>query len=200
MDTIRDIDTVDIDLSEPAVVAIDQRLLPNEVRLLRLRTEEEIYDAIKALAVRGAPAIGVCAALGIYVVAERISRESASDEEFIKEYIAASDYIDSSRPTAVNLSWALRRMKKCLLTQYETEEVERESVLLTLQREAVAIRDEDIEMCKKIGEYGAELISDGDGILTHCNAGRLATVRYGTATSPMYRAFGQGKNIKEYCD
>ena len=197
MNSIKDIDTVDIDLNEPAVVAIDQRLLPNDVELLRLTTKEEIYDAIKTLAVRGAPAIGVCAALGIYVVASRMSGDCASNEAFEKAYMEASDYIESSRPTAVNLSWALKRMKSCFL---KNRGADREALLLALRGEAIAIRDEDIEMCKKIGEYGAELIKDGNGILTHCNAGRLATVRYGTATSPMYRAFEQGKNIKVYCD
>ncbi len=208
MNTIKDIDTVDIDLEELSVTAIDQRLLPGEVRLLSLKTKEEIYDAIKTLAVRGAPAIGVCAALGMYVVSARMSDAHPSDEDFIRAYLDASAYIDSSRPTAVNLSWALRRMKECLFKEYGISDEgaspstsrPRGEVLEVLKNEAVAIRDQDIEMCRKIGEYGVELIHEGDGILTHCNAGRLATVRYGTATSPMYLAHERGMDIHVFCD
>ena len=197
MDSIKNIDTVDIDRDDPAVIAIDQRILPNEVKLLHLKTAEEIYDAIKTLAVRGAPAIGVCAALGMAVVAFRISSDHPDDEDFYKEYKKASEYIDSSRPTAVNLSWALKRMQKCF---DDNRDLSREALLKTLMDEAVAIRDQDIEMCKKIGEYGVELIHEGDGILTHCNAGRLATIRYGTATSPIYAAHERGMDIHVYCD
>ena len=197
MNSIKDIDTVDLDLNDPALLAIDQRLLPNEVKILRLKTKEEIYDAIKTLAVRGAPAIGVGAAIGMYVVALDLSKENSDEEGFYKAYKEASDYINSSRPTAVNLSWALRRMEKCL-DNHKGEP--RDAVLLALKNEALDIKNEDIEMCRKIGEYGVELIREGDGILTHCNAGRLATVRYGTATSPLYQAHERGMNIKVYCD
>ncbi len=197
MNSIKNIDTVDLDLNDPVLVAIDQRLLPKEVKLLRLKTKEEIYDAIKTLAVRGAPAIGVGAAIGMYVVALDLSKENHDDEDFFKAYREASDYINSSRPTAVNLSWALRRMEKCLDAHKGGS---RESVLFALKNEALDIKNEDIEMCKKIGEYGVELIHEGDGILTHCNAGRLATVRYGTATSPLYQAHERGMKIKVYCD
>ena len=197
MNSIKDIDTVDLDQNDPALLAIDQRLLPNEVKLLRLKTKEEIYDAIKTLAVRGAPAIGVGAAIGMYVVALDLSKENPDDEGFFKAYREASDYINSSRPTAVNLSWALSRMEKCLDARKGGS---RESVLFALKKEALDIKNEDIEMCKKIGEYGVELIHEGDGILTHCNAGRLATVRYGTATSPLYQAHERGMKIKVYCD
>ncbi len=197
MDSIKDIDTVALDENEPAVVIIDQRLLPGEVRPMHLRTPEEIYDAIKTLAVRGAPAIGVCAAMGIYVAAEALSRENPSDDDFIQAYKKTSEYLDSSRPTAVNLSWALRRMERCFLSAMPAP---RQEVLETLKKEALAIRDEDVDMCRKIGEYGVELIHEGDGILTHCNAGRLATVRYGTATSPIYQAHERGMNIHVFCD
>ena len=197
INSIKDIDTVDLDQNDPALVAIDQRLLPNEVKLLRLKTKEEIYDAIKTLAVRGAPAIGVGAAIGMYVVALGLSEGHPDDEAFYEAYHKASDYINSSRPTAVNLSWALKRMGKCLgLHKGEG----RNELLLALKKEALAIKDEDIEMCRRIGEYGVELIHEGDGILTHCNAGRLATVRYGTATSPIYQAHERGMKIKVYCD
>ncbi|MCR5097419.1 MAG: S-methyl-5-thioribose-1-phosphate isomerase [Lachnospiraceae bacterium] len=197
MEDIKNIDTVDIDIEEPALLAIDQRLLPNEVKILRLKTKEEIYDAIKTLAVRGAPAIGVGAAIGMYVVAEQLAKDCKSEDEFFAAYKEASDYINSSRPTAVNLSWALKRMEECLDSRRGES---RDTQLLALRDEAITIKNEDIEMCRKIGEYGVELIHPGDGILTHCNAGRLATVRYGTATSPIYQAHERGMDIHVYCD
>ena len=120
-----------------------------------------------------------------------------SEADFFEAYKEASDYINSSRPTAVNLSWALKRMEACL---DKNRGRSRDEILEALKNEALDIKNEDIEMCKKIGEYGVKLIHPGDGILTHCNAGRLATVRYGTATSPIYLAHERGMDIKVYCD
>lgn len=194
---IMEIDTVDIDLKENAVVIIDQTKLPGEVVLKKLRDPKDIWEAIYKLEVRGAPAIGVAAAFGIYVIAKDISDDYSDEDEFYRAFHEKKEYLNSSRPTAVNLSWALNRMEDCLES---CRGKSREEQLAALQTEAIEIRDEDIRVCKKIGEYGVELIKDGDGILTHCNAGKLATVRYGTATSPIYVAKERGMNLRVYCD
>lgn len=194
---VMEIDTVDIDLENNAVVIIDQTKLPNEVVLKKLRDPKDIWEAIYKLEVRGAPAIGVAAAFGIYVIANDFSDSCENEASFFEMFAEKKEYLNSSRPTAVNLSWALNRMEDCL---NQNKGKSRKEQLLALQKEAIAIRDEDIMVCKKIGEYGVELIKDGDGVLTHCNAGKLATVRYGTATSPIYVAKERGMNLRVYCD
>ena len=194
---VMEIDTVDIDLENNAVVIIDQTKLPNEVVLKKLRDPKDIWEAIYKLEVRGAPAIGVAAAFGIYVIANDFSDSCENEASFFEMFAEKKEYLNSSRPTAVNLSWALNRMGDCL---NQNKGKSRKEQLLALQKEAIAIRDEDIWVCKKIGEYGVELIKDGDGVLTHCNAGKLATVRYGTATSPIYVAKERGMNLRVYCD
>ena len=195
---IMEIDTVDIDLDENAVIIIDQTKLPNEVVLKKLRSPKEIWEAIYKLEVRGAPAIGVAAAFGIYVIAKDLEEQYKEDEEgFFLAFHKQKEYLDSARPTAVNLSWALNRMEKVL--EKEKGKTRHEQVM-ALQKEAIAIRDEDIRVCRSIGEYGVTLLKDGDGVLTHCNAGKLATIRYGTATSPIYVAKEKGWNIRVYCD
>lgn len=194
---VMEIDTVDIDLENNAVVIIDQTKLPNEVVLKKLRDPKDIWEAIYKLEVRGAPAIGVAAAFGIYVIANDFSDSCENEASFFEMFAEKKEYLNSSRPTAVNLSWALNRMEDCL---NQNKGKSRKEQLLALQKEAIAIRDEDIWVCKKIGEYGVELIKDGDGVLTHCNAGKLATVRYGTATSPIYVAKERGMNLRVYCD
>lgn len=195
---ILDVDTVSIDLENNAVVIIDQTKLPNEVVTKNLRSPKEIWEAIYKLEVRGAPAIGVAAAFGIFVIAKDLSKSYLDDEEgFFKAFRENADYLNSSRPTAVNLSWALKRMSG-VLESHRGES--RELQLKALEQEAITIRDEDIKVCRKIGENGVTLIKDGDGILTHCNAGKLATVRYGTATSPIYVAQEMGWHLRVYCD
>lgn len=194
---VMEIDTVDIDLENNAVVIIDQTKLPNEVVLKKLRDPKDIWEAIYKLEVRGAPAIGVAAAFGIYVIVNDFSDSCENEASFFEMFAEKKEYLNSSRPTAVNLSWALNRMEDCL---NQNKGKSRKEQLLALQKEAIAIRDEDILVCKKIGEYGVELIKDGDGVLTHCNAGKLATVRYGTATSPIYVAKERGMNLRVYCD
>ena len=194
---VMEIDTVDIDFENNAVVIIDQTKLPNEVVLKKLRDPKDIWEAIYKLEVRGAPAIGVAAAFGIYVIANDFSDRCENEASFFEMFAEKKEYLNSSRPTAVNLSWALNRMEDCL---NQNKGKSRKEQLLELQKEAIAIRDEDIWVCKKIGEYGVELLKDGDGVLTHCNAGKLATVRYGTATSPIYVAKERGMNLRVYCD
>ena len=195
---ILEIDTVDFDEEENAVVIIDQTKLPGEIVIKKLKTPQEIYDAIYRLEVRGAPAIGVAAAIGLCVTAVNTAKDYPDDEEgFFAEVEKQRSYLESSRPTAVNLSWALNRMMECL---HRMRGEDRKTQLLGLRKEALEIRDEDIAVCRAIGENGLKLIKDGDGILTHCNAGKLATVRYGTATALIYLAKERGMHLKVYCD
>lgn len=181
MHSIQDIETVDLDTQNRALVIIDQTRLPNHVEVLHLTGQKDIRDAICLLKVRGAPAIGVAAAIGVYLAALEI--ETVDYPAFCREFRKAKDYLAASRPTAVNLFWALDRMEQVVLKHSGSTTAGLCDLLLA---EAIAIRDEDIMVCRQIGEYGLSLVKPGDGLLTHCNAGRLATVKYGTATAPIY--------------
>lgn len=193
--SILDYDTVALDDAASALIIIDQTKLPNALELLHLRTQSEIWEAIRALKVRGAPAIGVAAAFGLYLAAKEIRTEN--DEDFFARFRAARDYLNSSRPTAVNLSWALDRMMAAAL-------VERAAGIASVKRrlltEARAIQAEDIEICRRIGEHGLSLLKPGAGIITHCNAGKLAAGRDGTATAPMYLGQKRGYGFHVFCD
>ena len=193
--TIMDYDTVSLDDAGNAVVIIDQTLLPGRTELIRLKTAEEIWNAIYLLQVRGAPAIGVCAAFGIYLLAKSCKGENY--DRFLAEFRKNKEYLDSSRPTAVNLSWALNRMERVVTEHAGSPTAE---IVALLKKEAEEIRDEDIRVCRRIGEYGLTLVKKGDGILTHCNAGQLATVRYGTATAPIYLGQERGYGFHVYAD
>ena len=187
-----------------SVDILDQTLLPGTLKRINLSTKEELWDAIKKLKVRGAPAIGVSAAFGLAVFANRIATDDF--DAFYKEFKELKDYLATSRPTAVNLFWALNRMDEKAL-EVKNEPVGRIKEILF--DEAIKIRDEDVEISRNIGEFGfgllKELKKDGKeiGILTHCNAGTIATAKYGTATAPMYTALEkgwEGSDIHVYCD
>ena len=193
--SILDYDTVALDDAASALIIIDQTKLPNALELLHLRTQIEIWEAIRALKVRGAPAIGVAAAFGLYLAAKEIRTEN--DEEFFARFRAARDYLNSSRPTAVNLSWALDRMMAAALAERAAGIASVKRRLLT---EARAIQAEDIEICRRIGEHGLSLLKPGAGIITHCNAGKLAAGRDGTATAPMYLGQKRGYGFHVFCD
>ena len=195
MKNIMEQDTVALDEQNGAIVIIDQTKLPYSTEIISLRTQEEIWNAIYLLQVRGAPAIGVTAAMGIYLAAKGIKAENY--EDFYSQFKKAADYLDSARPTAVNLSWALRRMEGVVRKNSGRSIPE---IVEELRKEAIEIRDEDIRVCKAIGENGLSLVKPGDGLLTHCNAGQLATVRYGTATAPMYLGHESGYNFRIYAD
>ena len=177
------------------VVILYQTRLPGSVTYLELGTAEEIYDAIRRLKVRGAPAIGICAAFGMYVLSLSMPRESY--EEFSKEFSRVKEYIGSSRPTAVNLGWALQRMER-VVSEYPGAPVS--EICVKLKEEALEIQQEDMDMCRRISEYGLSLIKNGDGILTHCNAGPLATSRYGTALGPLFLGKERGMEFKVFAD
>ena len=192
---IMDYETVELDDEDNALVIIDQTKLPGKTEILRLKTAREMWDAIYLLQVRGAPAIGVAAAFGIYLLAKQI--QAADFDTFYGEFRKQKEYLDSARPTAVNLSWALNRMEKKV-----TDNAGRtaEEIKALLKEEAVAIKEEDILVCKTIGEYGLSLVKPGDGILTHCNAGQLATSKYGTATAPIYLGEERGYHFRVFAD
>lgn len=188
-------DTVGIDEDTDELVIIDQTKLPSETVFLHLSAAEDIYEAIYTLRVRGAPAIGVAAAIGIYVVCNRFP--DSDYETFAAAFSKVKDYLVSSRPTAVNLAWALNRMEQIVLKNVGCSAAE---LKVLLRKEALEIRDEDIRVCRSIGEHGLTLIQDGDGILTHCNAGQLATTRYGTALAPIHVGRELGMNFKVFTD
>ena len=192
MDPLK-IDTVKLSDAGDALVIIDQTLLPNEVRYLSLTAIEDIWEAIRALRVRGAPAIGVAAAFGAYLAAYY-----APDDELEGRFLAACDYLATSRPTAVNLFWALDRMRAAY---GRVKALPPADIRAALRAEAQAVMDEDIEISRSIGRYGLSLLRPGMGILTHCNAGTLATAKYGTALAPVYAAIERGlPGLRVYCD
>src|SRR6266550_1383131 len=185
-----------------AVCLLDQSLLPHEVLYLRLTTELEVADAIKTLKVRGAPAIGVTAAFGMALALYRLIRErgEALTLTQAQEHLQSVGVLLSrTRPTAVNLFWAIDRMELCVRQAIE-EQCTLPHLAQLLCNEAQAIADEDFDACMKMGVYGAELISDGDMLLTHCNAGALATAGWGTALAPMYVAHKAGKHFHVFVD
>lgn len=198
MKTIRPIEWIsdsDDSLVPGHIRMIDQTRLPTELVYLETTDLDEIWDAIKVLKVRGAPAIGVAAAMGVAAVVQ--NAEGSTSQDILERVQSTADYLATSRPTAVNLFWALDRMRRVAEQNTQlgvTELKERLAV------EAMAIRDEDAAMCRAIGEFGASLLKDGDTVLTHCNAGALATSELGTALSPIYVATEQGKTISVFAD
>ena len=188
-------ETVDLDERADAVIILDQTKLPNEVKFLHLKELEELWQAIYLLQVRGAPAIGVFAAFALYLSAKRI--EADNWETFYDSFHKAKVYLNSSRPTAVNLSWALNRMEQTAIDNKDEPVSKIKDLLL---KESKKIKAEDIWMCRRIGENGLELLKDGYGILTHCNAGQLATSKYGTALAPIHLGIERGMNFRVFCD
>jgi methylthioribose-1-phosphate isomerase len=174
---------------------IDQTLLPAECREISCRTVEQVWEAIRALRVRGAPAIGVAAAYGVVLGLQQAAGEPR--DQFDRRLKEVVDYLASSRPTAVNLFWALERQRKLAA---ESPDLPAEQMLNRLLDEARHIELEDREMCAAIGRVGAELLHDNQGVLTHCNAGGLATAGDGTALSVIFAAAAQGKHIHVYAD
>ena len=185
--------SVSLDDEHHALVIIDQTRLPNEVVLLSLTEQEAIWKALASLQVRGAPAIGVAAAIGIYLAARGFPESDYAS--FYESFLMAREYLASSRPTAVNLFWALDRMEQVVIQNSNTSIGELKGLL---HDEALAISDENVQACKAIGELGLSLLTDGTGILTHCNAGQLATVQYGTALAPIHLGYERGYRFKVY--
>ncbi len=171
---------------------IDQTLLPYEYKKIDIKTTDEMYNAIKTMIVRGAPAIGIAGAHGVILAAI----ESINESDFKNSILKKANYINSSRPTAVNLSWAIKKQLEIVEKSNETKE----KIIELLIKNAIKLENEDIEINKKIGEYGSAIIPKGATILTHCNAGALATVGYGTALGVVRSAFEKDSTIKVFAD
>lgn len=174
---------------------IEQTLLPGELRYIDVLDQSTMWDAIKRLAIRGAPAIGIAGAFG--VVLGMKSSKATTPEEFDRDVTATCDYLESSRPTAVNLFWAIKRMRKTAAAARTRPLKEARAALLDEANE-ILLRDRDI--CRRLGEHGAPLVPEGRSVLTHCNAGGLATADYGTALAVFFRADELGKKFHVYVD
>lgn len=181
--------TIDWEHEKNTIVMIDQTLLPAEYRVIECSTVESLCEAINSLRVRGAPALGAAGGFGIALSTFRSSASSL--DELLEDIKEAGETITATRPTAVNLSWGVKRVIRAV----EDARNIKEARAFALE-EAKAIADEDVEKNKKLGEHGAELLEDGDTVLTHCNAGRLACVDWGTALGVIRSAIAQGKDIK----
>ena len=189
------IDNVRLSDDGRAVRILDQSLLPNETIYLELQTPEELYEAIATLRVRGAPAIGIFAGYALYVLA--LQTKATSYAAFLAECQKNRDYLNSSRPTAVNLRHMLDRV---LAVVQSMPCADISAIQDAMGQMAKAIHEEDIAMCTAISEYGLSLVKAGDGILTHCNAGPLATSRYGTGLGPLFLAQERGIPLHAFCD
>ena len=173
---------------------LDQTLLPIDVCFIDCMDIATVHEAIRSLRVRGAPAIGITAAMGVLVGLKNIP----SGTSLKKHYEDTDNYLRTSRPTAVNLFWALDRMERKFIEVADLPD--QRNILSILLEEALLIEKEDRAMCQSIGKIGANLVQDGFGILTHCNTGGLATAAYGTALSVIFTAYEQGKSIHVFCD
>lgn len=178
------------------LVMIDQTLLPTEFREIHCYDVETVWEAIKMLRVRGAPAIGVAAAYGVCIGVQTAG--SADEPAFYGRLAEVLKYLATSRPTAVNLFWALNRMRR--VADFVRGSMSPPDVALRLLEEARTIETEDRQTCRDIGRYGAALLSDGQGVLTHCNAGGLATADYGTALAVIFAATEAGLKVHVYAD
>ena len=188
-----------IEWKQGALYLLDQTRLPLETVVERQDTLEQVWHSIKQLKVRGAPAIGIAGAYGLVIGLRPKTHLPAA--EFIVEATRQADYLDSARPTAVNLHWALQRLVTCITAIADsTPAVASTTLLAALEQEAIQIHEEDRQLCRAIGEHGVSLIQPGMGVLTHCNAGALATSELGTALAPLYLAHEQGTSLRVYAD
>lgn len=195
MNNITSLKTVRLSDDADAVIILDQTQLPGKEEYVKLFTPEDVWDAIYKLKVRGAPAIGIAAAYGIYIGSRGIETDSVID--FQKEFDRIKAYLAGARPTAVNLVASLNRMERVLIT-HQQENVAQIKELL--RKESEAIREEDALACRRIGENCLSLLKPGIGILTHCNAGHLAVSEYGTALAPVYLGEERGYHFKVFAD
>ena len=175
---------------------VDQTVLPYEFKYVNITGGQQMYDAIKTMIVRGAPAIGVAGAHGVTLYAQELAKENLSREEFVKKLLEKADYMASSRPTAVNLMWAVEKQKNII--KNSTSGIN--GIVEELKQNGIKLEDEDIAINKKIGDFGAEVVPKGATILTHCNAGGLATVGYGTALGVVRSAFAKDNTIQVFAD
>ncbi|MCD8023977.1 MAG: S-methyl-5-thioribose-1-phosphate isomerase [Candidatus Gastranaerophilales bacterium] len=182
-----------IEWKDDCSLMVDQTLIPFEYKKIKIKTSKEMYNAIKTMIVRGAPAIGIAGAHGMCLAAKELYEEN----NFIKKLLEKAQYLNSARPTAVNLSWAINEQKKVIENnKNETPK----KILNALIENAIRLENEDILINKKIGDFGASVVPLGAGILTHCNAGALATVGYGTALGVIRSAYKKDSSISVFAD
>lgn len=189
------VQSVVLDDENDSIILLDQTLLPSEKKYLKITEMKDLWDAIYELKVRGAPAIGIAAAFGVYLGTKASSANSS--EELYADFKRVKEYLATSRPTAVNLFWALDRMETRLKKEIGKTP---NDIKLALKDEAENIRIEDEKVCEAIGNYGLSLLNPNWGILTHCNAGTIATAKYGTALAPIYLGKEKGYEFKVYAD
>jgi methylthioribose-1-phosphate isomerase len=186
-----------IDLQDDAIIMVDQRKLPSQEIYVRCRTAPEVAKAIRTMVIRGAPAIGVAAAYGIALGMKRSTAKGT--RQFAVDFQKTCDLMAGTRPTAVNLFWAIERMKRTFSEGAQAGESP-EELAKRLAREAKAIHDEDVANCRAMGGHGAQVVADGARVLTHCNAGALATAGYGSALGVIRAAVEQGKKVAVFAD
>src|SRR3954463_13688786 len=186
-----------IDRQDDVIVMVDQRKLPGQEIYVRCRTPQEVAKAIRTMVIRGAPAIGVAAAFGIALGVRRSTAKGT--RQLAVEFQKICDLMAATRPTAVNLFWAIDRMKR-VFAEAAQAGASTEEIADRLDREARAIHDEDVASCRAMGGHGAHVVPDGARVLTHCNAGALATAGYGSALGVIRAAVEQGKNVAVFAD
>ena len=175
---------------------VDQTVIPYEYKFVNITSGEEMFDAIRNMIVRGAPAIGIAGAHGVILYAQELEKENLSREDFVKELIKKAEYMKTSRPTAVNLMWACEKQIEVI----KNSKSDIKGIIEELKQNGIKLENEDIEINKKIGDYGAEVVPKGATILTHCNAGALATVGYGTALGVVRSAYAKDNTIRVFAD
>ena len=175
---------------------VDQTKIPYEYSFVNITTGDEMFSAIKTMIVRGAPAIGIAGAHGINLYAQELAKKNLSRREFVAALLEKADYMKTSRPTAVNLMWAVEKQKEII--KNSTSDIN--NIIKELIENSIKLENEDIEINKKIGDYGAEIVPKGGTILTHCNAGALATVGYGTALGVVRSAYANDNTVKVFAD
>ena len=175
---------------------VDQTKIPYEYSFVNITSGDEMFSAIRTMIVRGAPAIGIAGAHGINLYAQELEKLNLSREEFVQKLLEKADYMKTSRPTAVNLMWAVEKQKEVI----KNSKADIGGLIEELVQNSIKLENEDIEINKKIGDYGAEVVPKGGTILTHCNAGALATVGYGTALGVVRSAFAKDNTVKVFAD
>lgn len=175
---------------------VDQTKFPEHFDYVDIKTGQDMFDAIKTMIVRGAPAIGIAGAHGVVLYAQELAKRDLTFDEYKKELLEKADYIASARPTAVNLMWAVEQQKNII----KNAKSDKQAIIDDLKFNGKKLELEDIEINKKIGDYGASVVPKGATILTHCNAGALATVGYGTALGVVRSAFANDSTVQVFAD
>lgn len=175
---------------------VDQTVIPYEYKFINITTGDEMFNAIRNMIVRGAPAIGIAGAHGVILYAQELEQDNLSREEFVEKLIKKAEHMKTSRPTAVNLMWACEKQIEVI----RNSKSDIKGIIEELKTNGIKLENEDIEINKKIGDYGAEVVPKGATILTHCNAGALATVGYGTALGVVRSAFAKDNTVQVFAD